>query len=75
MSLTLNVQRLVADLGGPSVAARYLTNRGFDVSIKTVSAWQTRNSLPMEAWIRICGIVLADSGKRLNLWKYLEVNQ
>lgn len=73
MRLRLNVQQLVADLGGPSTAARYLSNRGFRVSFKTISSWQVRDSLPMEAWLQICGVVLADTGKRLSLWRYIDV--
>lgn len=75
MKFALNVQRLVAELGGPSTAARYLSNRGFKVSVKAISHWQVRDSLPMDAWLRICEVVLADTGKRLDLWDYIEVEQ
>ena len=75
MKLTLNVRRLVADLGGPSIAARYLSSHGFEVEIKTVSSWQVRNSIPMEAWVSICGVVLKDTGKFPELRKYFDVEK
>lgn len=75
MRLVLDVQQIVAELGGPSTAARYLSSHGFKVTVKAVSAWQVRNSLPMDAWLAICAAVFADRNKRLNLWDYIEVRQ
>jgi len=48
----LDVQGIVAHLGGPTELQRKLTRRGHDIKVKTINMWVFRKRIPGD-WLTV----------------------
>lgn len=72
MKLNMNVDKLVALYGGPNEMSVYFTAKGWPMGRSVPMQWMKRGNVPMKAWLRICGIELKATGKRLDLWDFVK---
>jgi len=72
MSKSLNVRRLIMNVGGRSGISPRLVAAGFKaVALGVIDKWMQRNSLPTGRLVQIL-IVARDEGRPVNLYDYIE---
>lgn len=60
MKLSIDADRYIAEHGGVSETARYLTLKGYPVTRACVSKWGRKKMIPMSAWLRINAVERGD---------------
>lgn len=68
---TINVSGIIQHFGGTTQTWRRLRNHGINVSLKTVKAWGTRNSIPAVRLVHLVEIA-AVIGKPLVVESFLQ---
>jgi hypothetical protein len=74
-TVKINYKRLQADLGIPLAHFPELFDKflGIKISQPTAYAWFSRKSMPAERLAQLLTIVRLESGRRLDIWTYIEV--
>lgn len=66
----LNMKKLIARFGGPTMLHQRLISRGFRISIKAVEKWRERGRMSTD-WLNELVIMAAEEGKPLMLENYI----
>jgi hypothetical protein len=73
MKVTMTVDKLIAEFGGAAEMARYFTSLGCPINRTTIVMWKARGQITMGPWLHMSVCLQMKTGRKLNLWDYIEV--